>query len=116
VTAAERGAGTALAIGVAGAVAVGALGLAAGVPSLVARHVALVTADAAALAAADVALGTVPGVPCERASAVAAAAGAALEACRQKGVLVRVRVVVPAPLGPVPGEAQAGPPSADPLE
>jgi hypothetical protein len=47
---------------------------------------------------------------------VAAAAGASLDACRQQGVLVRVRVVVAAPLGPVRGEAQAGPAPAGPPE
>lgn len=112
----DRGAGTALAVGLVGALAAVALGFAALVPPLVARHEALVAADAAALAAADVALGVMAGVPCERAAAVAAASGAALTDCRLSGLVVRVRVVVPAPLGAVAGEARAGPAAAEPPE
>jgi secretion/DNA translocation related TadE-like protein len=92
------------------------LGFAAIVPPLVARHAAFAAADSAALAAADVALGAAPGAPCDRASAVASAVGARLAECRQRGVVVRVRVLVTAPLGDVAGEAQAGPDPADPPE
>lgn len=115
-TAAERGAGTALAVGVVGAVAAATLGIAAVVPPLVARHEALVAADAAVLAAADVLLGAATGVPCERAAAVAAASGATLTDCRPSGPTVQVRVVVGAPLGPVAGEARAGPGAVEPPE
>lgn len=113
---AERGAGTALGIGLVAAIAVVTLALGALVPQLVARHRALAAADAAALAAADVALGAAPGVPCDRAGEIARANGATLTACRQQGVVVRVRVVIAAPLLPVAGDAQAGPPPMVPPE
>lgn len=112
----ERGSGTALAVGLVGAVAAATLGFAVLVPPLVARHAAVAAADSAALAAADVALGAAPGVPCDRASVVAAATGGRLTECRQRGAVVRVRVVVPAPLGAVAGESQAGPATPDPPE
>lgn len=49
--------------------------------ALSAKQRAAGAADAAALAAADVAVGLVPGVPCEAATRVAAANGAALRVC-----------------------------------
>jgi secretion/DNA translocation related TadE-like protein len=116
VSAADRGAGTALAVGVVGAVAAATVGFAALVPSLVARHEALTAADGSALAAADVLLGAATGVPCDRASAVAAASGATIAECRVTSLVVRVRVVVAAPFGPVTGEARAGPDPAEPPE
>jgi secretion/DNA translocation related TadE-like protein len=71
-------------------------------------------ADAAALAAADVAVGLVPGYPCEIAAEVANANGAGLASCEVDGLVVTVvaarsllgiPVTAAATAGPSPGEA-----------
>ncbi len=77
---------------------------------LAARQTALAAADASALAGADVALGAAPGVPCDRAAAVAAVDGSTIVSCVQRGTVVRVGVQVAAPLGLALGDAVAGPP------
>lgn len=105
----EEGAGTALAIAVVAAV-IAAFVLVAPLAVLVAAsHRAATAADAAALAAADTALGLATGLPCARAQQVAAAVGARLESCAQRGDLVRVRVAVPALGLELPADAVAGP-------
>jgi hypothetical protein len=106
---AERGAGSALAVGLVAAVVAAALLLLPLAAVLEARQRAVVAAGAAALAGADTALGLVPGTPCTRAAGVARADGAALHRCAQRGVVVRVETRV-AVLGfTVGGTAVAGP-------
>jgi secretion/DNA translocation related TadE-like protein len=114
--ASERGAGSALVIGVVAALVAATVAVLLLVPLLVARHRAAVAADAAALAAADVALGAAAGVPCERAAAVAEAAGVRLVACRQRCVRVRVRASVPWLSATVSADAEAGPDPGGPPE
>lgn len=105
----EEGAGSALSVAIASAL-VGAFVLVAPLTVLLgASHRASAVADAAALAGGDTALGLVPGVPCRRAADVAQAGGARLDSCRQRGDLVRVRVVVEALGLPLPADAVAGP-------
>jgi secretion/DNA translocation related TadE-like protein len=60
--------------------------------ALATKQVAAGAADAAALAGADVAVGIVPGFPCESAASVASANGARLEACTVDGLVVSVVV------------------------
>ncbi|MFH8249297.1 Rv3654c family TadE-like protein [Microbacterium sp. B2969] len=67
-------------------------------------------ADAAALAAADAASGAVRGIPCERAVEVAAASGAALEACDVDGLIATVTVSAPFGRLVARASARAGPP------
>lgn len=67
-------------------------------------------ADAAALAAADVAVGILPGVPCEAAASVAKANGAKLNGCGLDGAIVTVRSSVTVLGFDVSARATAGPP------
>lgn len=67
-------------------------------------------ADAAALAAADVAVGIVPGIPCERAAAVATANGVSIDSCDADGLIVTVAVSTTVLGIPVRAVATAGPP------
>ena len=68
-------------------------------------------ADAAALAAADAASGAVTGVPCERATEVAAAAEVEIVACDLDGLVATVRVAAPFAGFSASAIARAGPPS-----
>lgn len=107
--AAERGSGSLLAVAlIAGTLALTML-LVPLYIVLVAKQRVAGAADAAALAAADVAIGIVPGVPCEHASVVAHANGAALSGCRQDGAIVTVRASIIVLGLPVAALATAGP-------
>ncbi len=104
----ERGAGSVLVVAVVGSVVALtaiALPLCALLPVAVRADG---TADAAALAAADTALGVISGVPCERATSVAAAMGATVERCVVTGLTATVRVRVLAGVVGVTGTATAG--------
>jgi hypothetical protein len=79
---------------------------------LVVERETAASADAAALAAADVAVGIVPGVPCELAASVAGANDTRLDACELEGVIVTVRVSASVLGFTVPATATAGPPGA----
>jgi secretion/DNA translocation related TadE-like protein len=105
----ERGAGSALAVGLVAAVVAAALLLLPLAAVLEARQRAVAAADAAALAGADTALGLVAGVPCHRAAIVARADGAVLARCAQRGLVVRVETRVPVLGFAVGGTAVAGP-------
>jgi secretion/DNA translocation related TadE-like protein len=105
----ERGAGSALAVGLVAAVVAGALLLLPLGAVLDARQGAVAAADAAALAGADTALGLVPGVPCDRAAQVARADRATVARCAQHGVVVRVETRVQVLGFTVGGTAVAGP-------
>lgn len=110
--ASERGSGSILAVAI---VAVFFAALALLVPLMLvlgAKQVAAGAADAAALAAADAAIGIRPGPPCPIADAVASANGAAVTDCRVDGVVVTVRVSVPAAGFQVLSAASAGPPDS----
>lgn len=110
----EEGAGTVLAVAIAGALVAAFLLVAPLAVVLEARHRAEAAADSAALAGADVALGVATGIPCDRARRVALAAGAGAATCAQRGVLVRVTTAIGV-LGMRAGaEAVAGPPPASP--
>ena len=108
----ERGAGTALALAVVAAVVALFVLLAAVAVVLDARRRSVSVADAAALAGADTALGNASGVPCERAAHLAASAHLRLDACAQRGDLVRVAVSTVVLGLAVRAEAVAGPPVA----
>jgi len=103
--------GTGLAIGVVGVCATLVLGLAAVGAAAVAGQRVAGAADAAALAAADAASGAVAGVPCERASEVAQASGAALTSCRLDGLVATVTVTTPFGAFVATASSRAGPPS-----
>ena len=110
----ERGVGTALALAVIGAVVALLVGLAAIALVLETRARVSGATDAAALAAADTAMGNATGVPCDRATALAADAGVVVADCAQRGALVRVRGTAEVLGLTVAAEAVAGPPLADP--
>jgi secretion/DNA translocation related TadE-like protein len=67
-------------------------------------------ADAAALAAADAASGAIVGAPCDRASEVAAVAGARVSECSVVGLIATVTVTAPFGAFPAVASARAGPP------
>jgi secretion/DNA translocation related TadE-like protein len=77
---------------------------------LAAKQRAVGAADAAALAAADVAVGLIPGFPCERAAEVAAANGGVVSSCEVDGLVVTVSVGATIPPFSVVATATAGPP------
>jgi secretion/DNA translocation related TadE-like protein len=70
-------------------------------------------ADAGALAAADVAVGLVPGVPCEAAEQIVAANGAVLTGCVADGLVVTVSADRPFLGLQLRAVATAGPPGSD---
>jgi secretion/DNA translocation related TadE-like protein len=108
----DRGSGSILALSILAAVlAIAALVLPLSVV-LSAKQQAAAAADAAALAAADVAVGALPGIPCEAATAVVAANGAVLDGCRVDGAIVTVGVSVSAIGLAVRARATAGPPAS----
>jgi len=103
-------AGTMAAVGIVSAAAVLATGLAvAGSAAVVSQRLAS-AADSGALAAADAASGAITGVPCDRATEVADAFGAVVEACELDELIATVTVAMR--LGPVTARASArgGPP------
>ena len=76
------------------------------------RQSVIAAADASALAAADVAVGIIPGVPCEVAATVAAANGAVLTACVFDGLVVTVSTQRDFVGLALRAEARAGPPES----
>jgi secretion/DNA translocation related TadE-like protein len=79
---------------------------------LSAKQRAAAVADVAALAAADVAVGALPGVPCDSASSAAKANGALLGDCRVDGAIVTVAVGITILGFDVRARATAGPPGS----
>ncbi|MEQ6897599.1 Rv3654c family TadE-like protein [Microbacterium sp. KR10-403] len=102
--------GTVLAVGAIGCAAALTVGLAAVGGAAVQSQRAADAADAAALAAADGASGAVLGVPCELASRVAEAGGAAVTSCAVDGLVATVTVTVPFGVLVATATARAGPP------
>ena len=79
---------------------------------LVTRQAVAAAADAAALAAADAASGRIPGYPCELASRVAAANGAAVGSCTVDGLVVTITASRSILGIAVSARATAGPPTS----
>jgi len=79
---------------------------------LTARHRVAAAADAGALAAADVAVGILPGYPCDAADRVSRANGAALGACKVDGYVFTVQLNVSVLGFVVTASATAGPPAS----
>jgi secretion/DNA translocation related TadE-like protein len=111
VTVGDRGSGSALAVGIIGAVAVLTAVAVPASGALAARQAVAGAADAAALAAADTAMGVVSGDPCARAAEVAAANDAELTACEVDGYVVTVAVSRRFGGFAVGASATAGPPA-----
>jgi secretion/DNA translocation related TadE-like protein len=86
----DDGAGSILTVAILGAAITLCMMLAPLYMGLAARQSVAGAADAGALAAADIAVGRVPGVPCEAASRVAAANGASIVSCDVDGLIVTV--------------------------
>lgn len=106
----ERGSGSVLAVALVGAItAVASLSLPLYMGLAVRQSVAA-AADASALAAADVAVGIVPGYPCDEARRVAAANGAVLGGCELDGLVATVSATRWILGIPVTSSATAGPP------
>jgi secretion/DNA translocation related TadE-like protein len=76
------------------------------------RQSVIGAADASALAAADVAVGVVPGIPCEVAATVAAANGAVLTSCVFDGLVVTVSTQRDFVGLALRADARAGPPES----
>lgn len=106
----DRGAGSVLGIGLIAAL-IGLMSLTLPLSAaLIAKQRVTGAADAAALAAADIAVGLLPGYPCEAAASVAAGNAGTLSACQIDGLVVTVRVSATVGLFPVTATATAGPP------
>lgn len=103
-------AGTTAAVGGVAAAVVLTVALAAVAAATVHTQRLAGAADAAALAAADAASGAVAGVPCERATEVAVAAGVEVSACDLDGLVATVRVSAPFGGFAASAIARAGPP------
>ncbi|MEY2848359.1 MAG: hypothetical protein RI885_1024 [Actinomycetota bacterium] len=106
----ERGVGSVLALSVTAVLLAAVILIAPLAAVLTAQSRARAAADASALAAADVAVGLRSGSPCPAAREAAVAGGATLSACVVDGVVVTVRVAVPAARWDVVAVATAGPP------
>jgi secretion/DNA translocation related TadE-like protein len=112
----ERGAGSVLVLGMVAACVTVSLMVIPIYRGAVTKRTVANAADAAALAAADVAIGIVPGVPCEAASTAAVLNGARLSDCRLSGVIATVTTESSVLGVRVEARARAGPPgsSAEP--
>ncbi|TDN92111.1 helicase [Microbacterium sp. BK668] len=102
--------GAVLAVGIVASAAIVSVGLSTVGAAAVAGQRLAGAADAAALAAADAASGAVPGVPCDRAAELAAAAGFGVAACDLDGLVATVTVSVGFAGVTVAATARAGPP------
>ncbi|MEP6480452.1 MAG: Rv3654c family TadE-like protein [Rhodoglobus sp.] len=106
----EHGSGSILAVAlVAGLASLASLSLPLYM-GLATRQSVAAAADAAALAGADVEVGILSGYPCDAASRVAAANGAALSSCDSDGLVVTVSATRYILGIPVTSFASAGPP------
>ena len=106
----ERGSGSILAVSILGAMMALVSLLIPLAVVLSAKQHAAGAADAAALAAADVAVGAIPGIPCEVAATVARANRAELSGCRVDGAIVTVAAGTTVLGFAVSARATAGPP------
>ncbi|BDI21530.1 hypothetical protein L3i23_03060 [Herbiconiux sp. L3-i23] len=108
----DRGAGSALAIGLVAAVVIVTVTLVPLYTAFASARRLAVTADAAALAAADTASGAVPGVPCEAAEAVARLGGARLVECDVESAIAAVTLSASVLGMELDAPSRAGPPTA----
>lgn len=108
----DRGAGSALVIGIVAVVCVAGLTMLGGGHALARGQLLTSAADAAALAAADVMLGWAPGDPCAVAERVATAHSVRLSACAAEGLSMVVRVEASILGLTISRSALAGPPEA----
>jgi secretion/DNA translocation related TadE-like protein len=106
----ERGAGSVLVLAIVAACVTVSLLVIPIYRGAVTKRLVANAADAAALAAADVAIGIVPGVPCEAASTAAALNGARLSECVLSGAVATVTAESTVLGAPVRARARAGPP------
>ena len=106
----EQGAGSVLVLGVVAACVTVSLLVIPIYRGAVTKRLVANAADAAALAAADVAIGIVPGVPCEAASTAAVLNGARLSECVLSGAVATVTAESSVLGVPVRARARAGPP------
>ncbi|HEV7956959.1 MAG: hypothetical protein JWL94_2049 [Microbacteriaceae bacterium] len=109
---ADRGAGSILALALVAVILAVLSMLLPLVIVLDAKQRASGAADSAALAAADTAVGIRGGFPCPVAESVAAANEATVTECQVDGLVVTVRVSVPAAGFLIPSAATAGPPDS----
>jgi secretion/DNA translocation related TadE-like protein len=107
----ERGSGSVLAVGLAGAIVCLAAVVVPLYGVLAVRSTVAGAADAAALAAADARIGLVSGYPCVRAAEVAAANGAVMTQCRVDGLVATVTVQRDFAGFSIEQRASAGPPN-----
>ena len=107
----DRGAGSVLALATVAGLAAAITVLLPFALMLPVKHRVKDAADAAALAAADVAVGLVPGAPCELAATVAGGNGASVTACEVDGLIVTVTAGVTVLGLPITATSSAGPPA-----
>lgn len=108
----ERGAGSVLVLAIVAACVTVSLLVIPIYRGAVTKRLVANAADAAALAAADVAIGIVPGVPCEAAYTAAALNGARLSECVLSGAVATVTAESTVLGAPVRARARAGPPGS----
>jgi secretion/DNA translocation related TadE-like protein len=108
----ERGAGSVLVLGVVAACITVSLLVIPIYRGAVTKRLVANAADAAALAAADVAIGILPGVPCEAADAAAVLNGARLAECVLSGAVATVTAEASLLGVEVRARARAGPPGS----
>ena len=108
----EQGAGSVLLLGVIAACVIVTIAVIPIYRGAVTKRLVAGAADAAALAAADVAIGIVPGVPCDAASTAAVLNGARLSECVLDGSVATVTVETTLLGVRVLARARAGPPGS----
>ncbi|MDJ0347997.1 Rv3654c family TadE-like protein [Cryobacterium sp. PH29-G1] len=109
--AAERGAGSVLALALIGATVLLTTVVVSVLALLAAGRSVATAADAAALAAADTASGAIAGYPCEAADAAATLNGAAVTHCAVVGLIASVSVLRRVHGLDISASARAGPPT-----
>ena len=108
----ERGAGSVLVLGIIAACVIVSLVVIPIYRGAVTKRAVANAADAAALAAADVAIGILPGVPCEVAASAAELNGARLSECLLSGPVATVTTESSVLGIVVRARARAGPPGS----
>ncbi|HEU5222514.1 MAG TPA: Rv3654c family TadE-like protein [Candidatus Lumbricidophila sp.] len=106
----DRGAGSVLLIGLAGALVALSSVVVVGGTGWAAAQRAAAAAEQGALAGADAASGRVSGSPCDVARRTAERNGASMRDCRVSGLIVRIEVASPALGIEIMRAARAGPP------
>jgi secretion/DNA translocation related TadE-like protein len=107
----ECGSGSVLTVGIVGVLVIAVATVLPLYIGMSVRQSVIAAADASALAAADVAVGIIPGVPCEIAATVAIGNSAVLTSCIFDGLVVTVSTQRDFLGLALRAEATAGPPS-----